>query len=395
MKRVLLGGLLFGLIAGVAGAPPAIPEAAWTGTRAGRRLPPEAEQALERLVKQRQELLNAKPESVVWDKPVLPPGATARDYVSFGTYWWPNPKTANGLPYIRKDGLTNPDAQKGDGTKMWRMRKAVQGLALLYAFTGDETAAARAVELLRIFFLDEATGMRPHLNYGQGIPGIEDGRPIGIIDTYQLLDVADAIGMLEDSKAMTPEIRAGLGRWFGAYAVWLQEPKNVAALGDSPSNIGVAYHAQIIAFAKLSGDLELARTHARKLVGIIPRGISPDGILTHEISRTRSWDYTVYALGIFLNAALLSRDLGVDLVAARQPGHGSIGDAVNFAATFLDHEKNWPYPQLNPPIRRQALAPILVRMHFLTGSETYAAALRSLPSPGVDPVTALFFSSVR
>lgn len=73
MKRVLLGGLLFGLIAGVAGAPPAIPEAAWTGTRAGRQLPPEAEQALERLVKQRQELLNAKPESVVWDKPVLPP----------------------------------------------------------------------------------------------------------------------------------------------------------------------------------------------------------------------------------------------------------------------------------------------------------------------------------
>src|SRR5215475_7038183 len=30
------------------------------------------------------------------------------DYFSEGDYWWPDPKNPNG-PYIRRDGLSNPD----------------------------------------------------------------------------------------------------------------------------------------------------------------------------------------------------------------------------------------------------------------------------------------------
>src|ERR1700744_2144598 len=31
------------------------------------------------------------------------------DFYSSGDYWWPNPNTTNGLPYINRDGQTNPD----------------------------------------------------------------------------------------------------------------------------------------------------------------------------------------------------------------------------------------------------------------------------------------------
>ncbi len=31
------------------------------------------------------------------------------DYYSNGDYWWPNPKTTNGLPYVQQDGQTNPN----------------------------------------------------------------------------------------------------------------------------------------------------------------------------------------------------------------------------------------------------------------------------------------------
>ena len=31
------------------------------------------------------------------------------DFYSNGDYWWPNPKKPNGLPYIKKDGETNPE----------------------------------------------------------------------------------------------------------------------------------------------------------------------------------------------------------------------------------------------------------------------------------------------
>jgi len=42
-------------------------------------------------------------------KTKTPPSGSKNDYYSIGPYWWPNPKTENGLPYIRKDGKTNPE----------------------------------------------------------------------------------------------------------------------------------------------------------------------------------------------------------------------------------------------------------------------------------------------
>jgi len=31
------------------------------------------------------------------------------DYYSNGDYWWPDPAKTNGLPYLQRDGRTNPD----------------------------------------------------------------------------------------------------------------------------------------------------------------------------------------------------------------------------------------------------------------------------------------------
>ena len=50
----------------------------------------------------------------VMDKPMTPPSGDKHDYMSMGRYWWPNPATADGLPYIRKDGVVNPEIDKLD-----------------------------------------------------------------------------------------------------------------------------------------------------------------------------------------------------------------------------------------------------------------------------------------
>lgn len=44
------------------------------------------------------------------DKTLVAASGNKHDYYSFPPYWWPNPDTKDGLPYIRKDGQTNPDA---------------------------------------------------------------------------------------------------------------------------------------------------------------------------------------------------------------------------------------------------------------------------------------------
>ncbi|MGB4575379.1 MAG: alginate lyase family protein, partial [Paludibacter sp.] len=50
----------------------------------------------------------------VMDKPMTPPSGDKHDYMSMGRYWWPDPKKADGLPYIRKDGVVNREIDKLD-----------------------------------------------------------------------------------------------------------------------------------------------------------------------------------------------------------------------------------------------------------------------------------------
>jgi hypothetical protein len=59
------------------------------------------------IIKRADEALTRKPYSVT-DKPLPGPSGDKHDYYHPAPYWWPNPKTADGTPYIRKDGHRRP-----------------------------------------------------------------------------------------------------------------------------------------------------------------------------------------------------------------------------------------------------------------------------------------------
>lgn len=65
-------------------------------------------------------------------------------------------------------------------------------MALLYWYTGEEKYAEHAARLARVFFLDPATRMNPHLTYAQTVPGLEDFDSVigyGVIEALQLSEV--------------------------------------------------------------------------------------------------------------------------------------------------------------------------------------------------------------
>src|SRR5215510_1051569 len=95
--------------------------------------------ALTKLERDAQKALSAGPFSVV-SKAVVPPSGDKHDYMSQAPYFWPDPKSANGLPYIRRDGERNPEIDKiTDHRVMDQMEAAVETLALAYRFKRDET----------------------------------------------------------------------------------------------------------------------------------------------------------------------------------------------------------------------------------------------------------------
>ncbi len=50
-----------------------------------------------------------EPELSVTFKTVPPLSGNPHDYDSLSRYDWPNPDTPDGLPWIKRDGVTNPD----------------------------------------------------------------------------------------------------------------------------------------------------------------------------------------------------------------------------------------------------------------------------------------------
>src|SRR3989304_9863874 len=66
----------------------------------------EYDAALAQLTAEAQAALQVGPFSVV-NKPVTPPSGDKHDYMSLARYYWPNPNTPDGLPYVERDGEVN------------------------------------------------------------------------------------------------------------------------------------------------------------------------------------------------------------------------------------------------------------------------------------------------
>jgi hypothetical protein len=318
-------------------------------------------------------------------KPKAPSSGDKHDYVSMAPYFWPDPTKKDGLPYIRRDGRVNPERERYDRPLLRNMSDAVGTLGLAYYLSGDERYAAHAAKLLHVWFLDSETRMNPNLNYAQFVPGVNDGRGTGIIDSVAFLQVIDAVGMLRGSRSWAQADQRGVEAWFRDYLHWLRTSPNGKEEAAAANNHGTWYDAQAATYALFVGQRQLAwKVLEDAKTKRIARQIELDGSQPLELKRTRSFDYSQVNLRGLFALATLGEHLGddaIDLWRFETKDGRSIRKALDWLIPYALGEKKWEHEQLNS-VRGGMLASLLRRAAKAYQEPRYERLLEKLPERG-------------
>jgi hypothetical protein len=293
----------------------------------------------------------------VMDKSRPAASGDKHDYFSYGPYWWPDPAKPDGLPYVRRDGESNPAAfENTDDRAFSRLGNAVETLGLAYWFTGEERYAQKAAWLVRIWFLDPATRMNPNFQYAQAIPGITVGRGIGIIEARRIMQVNEGLALLKGSSQWNEMDRVALRAWMEEFYRWLRTSKNGRDEAAEQNNHGSWYDAQTAHLALVLGHT----AHARNILteGLnkrIARQIEPDGSQPHELGRTRSLNYSLFNLEALFACARLAEHVGVDWWSFQTSDGRGLRAALADVAPYADPARPWPRKDIHPGDRKPLL----------------------------------------
>jgi hypothetical protein len=265
------------------------------------------------------------------------------DFYSNGDYWWPDPAKPDGLPYLRRDGETNPGNFVAHRQAVNALRDRVAALAAARLVTGDARYAAKADELLRVFLLDPATRMNPNLTHAQAVPGVSAGRPAGIIDGLHLIEVARAVKVLAREDALPAATVAGVKRWFADLCAWMTTSENGRKEAAARNNHAVAYFVQLAAFADLVGDESLLAECRRQFKEVfIPNQMAADGSFPEELGRTKPYGYSIFQLDQMATLCQILSTPADDLWSFQLPDGRGIRRAVGWLQPYLIDKASWP-----------------------------------------------------
>jgi hypothetical protein len=302
------------------------------------------------LVAKADSLLTKGSYSVTFNKTKLAPSHNIHDYVSQAPYWWPDSSKADGKPYIRKDGRRNPEIYLlHDDSQMGKLCSSVKELTLAWYFTGDEKYAQKARKLLKVWFIDPATRMNPNLDYAQYIPGICNGRGIGIIETAALTTIPDMLVILQSGKYNNAGLVSGIKKWYSQYLNWLQTSENGRSEHSQINNHGTYYDLQVVDYAIFTGNKTMAiQTLQHSTFNRIDQQFTVDGAQPLELIRTKSWSYANMNLWAWCRLAVMASQLNIDLWHRQTMDGKGIETAVKWMIPYALKEKPWRYEQIEP-----------------------------------------------
>ena len=290
----------------------------------------------------------------VTDKTALPPSGDPQDYFNPAPYWWPNPDTPTGIPYVFRDGeripgtrLYEPASDSFDRTRLQRLFDDTTVLALAWKATGKPEYATHAAALIRSWFIDPDTRMNPHLRYSQPRSQKlnDEGSKSGLIEMKDLYYLLDAVRLVEQAGALADPEKASLRSWLAEYLDWLQTADQGQQERATPNNHGTCFDLQTGAIAAFLGDDALLRQTFRTSRERLLEQFEPDGTQPHEMKRTQTQHYTHFNLQCWMNLVTLADSCGDRLWQFEGADGRGLAVAFSWLMPYLARA-DWPFEQI-------------------------------------------------
>jgi hypothetical protein len=303
------------------------------------------------------------------------------DFYSEGDYWWPDPENTGG-PYIRKDGLTNPDNFVEHRNRMRRLSMIVPTLVAAWIITHDEKYALKAIEHTNAWFVNEDTRMNPDMLYSQAIFGRVTGRGIGIIDAIHLVEVVQALMVLEENGLLQGENLKKTKAWFAQFNTWITTHPYGIEERDNGNNHSTCWAMQVAQYAVFTGeDSLLLSTKEFFEKTLLPEQMAANGSFPKELARTKPYGYSLFNLDATYTL--------LHILGRRYPEvwQFQVGDslqvrkAVDFMMPYIADKSQWPYPPDvmyfdSWPMRQ----PSLLFAYMAYGDDKYLELWKTLPA---------------
>ena len=284
--------------------------------------------AYEQLLRDAERALGQRPRSVTDNGG---PVGGGRDRHKFGT-----------------DHPTAPRADRSDYGAATKMGNWVRDLGMAYAFTGDDRYARKAVDLLYHWAVNPSTRMEPLTKNFSPHRHTDSKKKQNSIEIYISLPQM----FYGASFVMGHPQWAEKGR--SAKEDFLGWAKAIAQHTDSyykgqHNNIYAWRTVLQAAAASIAGDRALMQRAFDKWKETAIGQIDAEGKLYHELKRTNSLGYSLYALQALTLTAEIASLHGVDLYSYRDGKGGSaLRRALDYHAPYVVNPAAWPHPSVAP-----------------------------------------------
>lgn len=290
-----------------------------------------------------------KPVDPVTNKTLLAASGDIHDYHSINPYCWPNPDTPDGMPWVYVDGKYNREVGNGSATDYNRRRSmltALDRLTLAFYFSEDMAYLKKAKEIVKTWFVDEATRMNPNVNFGSSYPGTRDGSAFGILQWNKISSVINAVQFIEMYNLWGDADSQTMQQWFNDYYVWITTSPNGVTANTRKNNHGSNYDYQVISLQLYLGKIEEAEAQIDITKTRIDSQLAADGSQPHELKRTKSVNYTVNNLWALTRVADLSRrHTNNDLWEYTDPEGVGLKTAFEFVVPYFTNPSAWKWKQ--------------------------------------------------